>query len=126
MKLVILLLVLAIGFFTFPAFAIEPSEFGYKILPEKLLENTEGILQVYVISNSKDFQIEGIMIPKSIPKLTVTSSNSEIIKIIGIEENQNNFVTEIKIKALKPGIANIAMAASGFTSKEIPITLLMV
>jgi hypothetical protein len=37
--------------FVIPVQAQVTSEFGYQLHPEKLLENTEGKLQIFVISN---------------------------------------------------------------------------
>jgi len=96
-----------------PSYAAASTEFGYQLLPEKLLENTEGILQLYVSSN-------GIMIPKSINNLKVVSTDNSIIKVIEVEQF-NEYITNIKIRALSPGIANIVVAASEFLSEEIPI-----
>ena len=96
-----------------PSYAAASTEFGYQLLPEKLLENTEGILQLYVSSN-------GIMIPKSINNLKVVSTDNSVIKVIEVEQF-NEYITNIKIRALSPGIANIVVAASEFLSEEIPI-----
>ena len=112
MKLAILLLILAVGMIPISSYA-DSGEMGYKLLPEKLLEYTDGTLQVFV-------EADGLMIPLGIVGLKATSTNSEIIKIIGIEP-ANEYITNIKIQALKPGEANIALAATGFFSQEIPI-----
>jgi len=112
MKLAILLLILAVGMIPISSYA-DSGEMGYKLLPEKLLEYTDGTLQVFV-------EADGLMIPLGIVGLKATSTDSEIIKIIGIEP-ANEYITNIKIQALKPGEANIALAATGFFSQEIPI-----
>jgi len=112
MKLAILLLILAVGMIPISSYA-DSGEIGYKLLPEKILEYTDGTLQVFV-------EADGIMIPLGIVGLKATSTDSEIIKIIGIEP-ANEYITNIKIQALKPGEANIALAAPGFLSQEIPI-----
>ena len=112
MRLAILLIVLAIGIMPISAYA-ESSEFGYKLLPEKLLEYTDGTLQIFVEANN-------LMIPQEIVGLKTTSSDSSIIKITEIEP-ANEFITNIKIQALKPGVAKIALAAAGFNSKEIEL-----
>jgi len=112
MKLAILLLILAVGMIPISSYA-DSGEMGYKLLPEKILEYTDGTLQVFV-------EADGIMIPLGIVGLKATSTDSEIIKIIGIEP-ANEYITNIKIQALKPGEANIALAAPGFLSQEIPI-----
>jgi len=97
-----------------PVNAQTTAEFGYQLHPEKLLENTEGTLQIFVTSNE-------MMVPRSIDNLKVTSSDNSIIQIIKVQENNNEYTKNVKIKAIKPGIANIALAAPGFSSKEIPL-----
>jgi len=96
-----------------PSYAQSSTNFGYQLLPEKLLENTEGILQLYVSAN-------GIMMPKSINNLKVVSTDNSIIKVIGVEQF-NEYITNVKVQALSPGITNLVVAASGFLSEEIPI-----
>lgn len=96
-----------------PSYAESSAKFGYQLLPEKLLENTEGILQLYVSAN-------GIMMPKSINNLKVISTDNSIIKVIGVEQF-NEYITNVKVQALSPGIVNLVVAASGFLSEEIPI-----
>jgi len=100
--------------FVMPVNAQTTSEFGYQLHPEKLLENTVGTLQIFVTSND-------MMVPKSIDNLKVISSDNSIIQIIDIEENNNGYTKNVQIKAVKPGIANIALAAPGFSSKEIAL-----
>ena len=104
---------LVVGMMPFSAYGESGNEFGSKLLPEKLLEYTEGTLQVF-------FEVDNLMIPKGIGDLKATSTDNSIIKIIGMEP-ANEFITNIKIQALEPGVANIALAAPGFLSKEIPI-----
>ena len=97
-----------------PAQAQTTSEFGYQLHPEKLLENSEGILQVFVTSNE-------MMVPKQIENLKVVSSDNSIIEILGIEEDNNKFTKNILIKTKNSGITGIVLAASGFSSKEISL-----
>ena len=111
---VIVAIIIAIGIIIIPANAQTSSEFGYKLHPEKLLENTTGDLEVYVTSND-------YMVPKSIKNLKAISSDTNIIEIIDVEEDSTSFTKTIKIKAGKPGIATIALAAPGFASKEITL-----
>jgi len=106
-------MLIALGMVFLPSHAEPSTEFGYQILPEKLLENTEGLIQLYVSAN-------GIMVPESINNLKVISSDNSIIKVIGVEQF-NDYITNIKIQALNPGNTKLAVAASGFLSKEIPI-----
>ncbi len=97
-----------------PAYAQKTAEFGYQLHPEKLLENTIGTLQIFVISNE-------MMVPRSIDNLKVVSSDNSIIQILNVQENNNGYTKNIQIKAIKPGVANIALAAPGFSSKEITL-----
>lgn len=91
-------------------------EFGHQQHPQKLLENTEGIIQVYVLSGDK-------IVPTLIKGMKVTSSDNSIIQIQEIQSDDNEYSTKIKILAIKPGIADIALAAPGFNSKIIHVTI---
>lgn len=97
-----------------PVQAQTTSEFGYQLHPEKLLENTEGILQIFVISNE-------MMVPKQVTNVKVVSSDNSIIQILGIEDGNDKYTKNVLIKAKKAGIVNIALAAPGFSSKEITL-----
>jgi hypothetical protein len=110
----IFLISLMMGSLFIPVNAQTSSEFGYKLLPEKLLENTIGDLQVYVISND-------LMVPKIIADLKVISSDTDVIQILEVENNSDSYIKNIKIKAIEPGITTIALAAPGFSSKEITV-----
>jgi len=90
------------------------SEFGYQLHPEKILENTEGTIQVFVTSND-------MMVPKQISNLKAISSDNSIIEILGIEDGNDKFTKNILIKAKNSGITTIALAAQGFSSKEISL-----
>lgn len=100
--------------FVIPVSAQSTAEFGYQLHPEKLLENTVGTLQIFVTSNE-------MMVPRSINDLKVISSDNSIIQVINIQENNNGYTKNIQIKAIKPGITNIVLAAPGFSSKEIAL-----
>jgi hypothetical protein len=113
MKVIVLLVFLAVGMIPLSAYA--DSEFVYKQLPGKLLEYTDGTIQVFVESG-------GLMVPTTITGLKTTSTDIEIIRIVGMEP-ANKYITNIQIEALKPGTANIILAAPGFMSKEVPITV---
>jgi hypothetical protein len=90
--------------------------FGHNLLPGKMLENTEGLLEVYPIQN-------GVILPQQIQNLTVRSSDPSIIQVTGVEENQNGIATDVKIKAVGSGTANIALIAPGFPTNEFPVTI---
>lgn len=111
---VIFMISIMIGSLVIPANAQSTSEFGYKLHPEKLLENTVGDLQIFAISND-------IMVPKSIKNLKAISSDTNVIEILSIETNSESFTRNIKIKAIESGIATIVLAAPGFSSKEISL-----
>ncbi len=91
-----------------------PSELGYRFLPNKIVANTDAVLQVY----AKDASL-----PRSIDSLIATSSDSSIIQISDVEKDQSGFITIVKIKALNAGITQIALAAPGFVSQEVPVTV---
>jgi hypothetical protein len=94
----------------------EPKNFGYKLLPEKLVEGTEGILQVYGLQKN-------IPIPNTIDNLIVTSSDQNIIKILELSTNKDTSITSVKLQGVDSGTANIAIAAPGFASEEFSITI---
>lgn len=100
--------------FVMPINAQTTADFGYQLHPEKLLENTVGTLQIFVTSNE-------MMVPRSINDLKVISSDNSVIQIIDIQENNSGYTKNVQIKAIKPGIANIALAAPGFSSREITL-----
>ena len=95
------------------AYGQSDSELGVRLVPNKIMENTDGILQVY--SNSDDIV--------KIDKLIATSSDSSIIRILGTETEKGGFVTDVKIKAVGAGDATIAFAAPGFHSIEYKVTV---
>ena len=113
LKVIFVILVMTTSL-VIPANAQSGSEFGYKLHPEKFLENTVGDLEIFAISND-------IMVPKIIQNLKAVSSDTEIIEILSIEENTEGFTKNIKIKAGNSGIATIVLAAPGFSSKEISL-----
>ncbi len=94
----------------------EPKNFGYKLLPEKLVEGTEGILQVYGLQKN-------IPIPSVIDNLIVTSSDQNIVKILELSTNKDTSITSVKLLAIDSGTANIAIASPGFASEEFAITI---
>ncbi|NOS61763.1 MAG: hypothetical protein HOO66_01795 [Nitrosarchaeum sp.] len=114
MKAIFVLLTVICSMFVMPISAQTTAEFGYQLHPEKLLENTIGTLQIFVTSNE-------MMVPRSIDDLKVTSSDNSIIQVIDIQENNSGYTKNVQIKAIKPGIASIALAAPGFSSKEITL-----
>ncbi|TLY08786.1 MAG: hypothetical protein E6K83_01360 [Thaumarchaeota archaeon] len=95
------------------AYAQSDNALGVRVIPNKIMENTEGIIQVYANSDS---------IIK-IDKLIATSSDSSVIQILGIEQEAGGYITDVKIQAVNAGDAKIALAAPGFLSNEFQITV---
>ncbi len=96
--------------------AQESKDFGYKMMPEKLVEGTDGILQVYGLQKN-------IPVSNSINDLIVTSSDQRVIQILELSTNTETSITTVRLRAVDSGTANIAIAAPGFTSKEFSITV---
>jgi hypothetical protein len=90
-------------------------EFDIRFLPQKLIEGSEAKMQVFIAEGET-------IIPKKITDLTITSLDSSILHIEKIHDS-SSFVTDITVKAGKPGTTTIYLAAPGFDSKEIPITI---
>jgi len=93
------------------AYGQESKNFGYKLLPEKLVEGTEGILQVYGLQKN-------IPIPNAIENLIVTSSDQNIVKILELSTDKDTSIISVKIQANDSGNADIAIAAPGYESEE--------
>jgi len=85
-------------------------------MPEKLVEGTEGILQVYGLQKN-------IPIPNTIDNLIVTSSDQNIVKILELSTNKDTAITSVKLLGVDSGTTNIAIAAPGFASEEFSITV---
>jgi hypothetical protein len=81
-----------------------------------IVENSDGIMQVFISDGTN-------IIPTKITDLTVTSLDSSIIHIEKVKESDSSFITEVYVKTGKPGTTTIYLAAPGFTSKEIPVTV---
>lgn len=88
------------------------SEFGIKVIPGKIIENTEGIIEVYSKTDG---------IPTD--KLIATSSDPSVIQIQSVTQDATHVISIIKIKAVSAGDAKIALAAPGFSSNEISLTV---
>lgn len=91
-------------------------EFDSRLIPSKIVENSDGVMQVFISDGTN-------IMPTKITDLTVTSLDSSILHIEKVKESDSSFITEVYVKAGKPGTTTIYLAASGFTSKEIPITV---
>ncbi len=75
LKTFVMIGILVVGMMPFSAYGEASNVFGTKLLPEKLLEHSEGTLQVFV-------DVDNLMIPKGIGDLKATSTDNSIIKII--------------------------------------------
>ncbi|MDE1765479.1 MAG: Ig-like domain-containing protein [Thaumarchaeota archaeon] len=98
------------------SYADDVGTFGIRLVPNKMIENSSGILEVYALYG-------GHIFPTKIRNMAFSSTDSTIVQITGLEYNDTGFMTHIKIKANNPGTANIVIAAPGFTSQEFPITV---
>ena len=114
LKLELVLIVIVMSLFSTAHGQISP-EFGYRLIPDKIVKGTEVVLQVYLKGDT--------IIPGKMDNLVVTSSDSSIIQVMEVGENQNGFFTPVKVKAVGAGIADIALAASGLESTEFPVTV---
>ncbi len=116
MKAELLLILLVVTIVTPSAYGQEAKNFGYKLLPEKLVEGTEGILQVYGLQKN-------IPLPDSIVNLIVTSSDQSIVKVLELNTNVDTAITSVKLQAIDSGTAKIAIAAPGYASEEFEIKI---
>ena len=98
------------------SYADDAGTFGIRLVPNKMIENSSGVLEVYALYG-------GHIFPTKIQNMAFSSTDSTIVQIIGPEDNDTGFMTHIKIKANNPGTANIVIAAPGFTPQEFPITV---
>lgn len=114
MKFVILVLsALILSGFSIPAFAADYA-FEVRLIPEKIIVGSEGILQIHALKNGNFF-------PKQIDGIAVSSADHSIIKIL--EMKNSGSTINVKIKAIKEGTTEISMVAQGFVSQKFPITV---
>lgn len=90
-------------------------EIDVRFLPQKLVEGSQAKMQVFVSEGEQ-------IIPKKITDLTITSLDSSILHIEKVQDGAS-FVTDVTVTAGKPGTTTIYLAAPGFDSKEIPVTI---
>ena len=101
--------------YTITASVAYAEEFDIRFLPQKLVEGSQAKMQVFVAEGEN-------IIPKKITDLTITSLDSSILHIEKIQDS-SSFVSEVTVKAGKPGTTTLYLAAPGFDSKEIPVTI---
>ena len=73
----------------FPAYAdvSTPTDFGIKVIPGKIVENSEGIIEVYSITGDTP-----------VDKLIVTSSDPSKVQILDVKQDESHMVSNVKIK----------------------------
>jgi len=103
-----------VPFIAIPAYAdvLTPANLGMKIIPGKIVENSEGVIEVY--STTGDIPVD---------KLIATSSDPSIVQVMGIEQDETHMISNVKIKAFTAGDVKIALAAPGFASNEFDLTI---
>ncbi len=89
-------------------------EFGTRLIPSLLIEEKQGILQVYAKNG-------GNIVPEKIEGLTATSLDSSILRVIDVKSNESGYTSEITILGVKTGTTKIFLAAPGFSATEISI-----
>jgi hypothetical protein len=90
--------------------------FGTRFIPSKLVEDKEGIIQVFVKKGTS-------LVPEKISGLTVTSLDSKILRVLTVKDSESGFVSEITVKGVKAGDTTLFLAAPGFPSQELPVTV---
>jgi len=91
-------------------------EFGTRFIPTKLVEEREGILQIFATTGTSP-------VPEKIPGLTVTSLDSKILRVLTVQDSESGFVSEVTVKGIKAGTTKLFLAAPGFSSVELPVTV---
>ncbi len=99
------------------AYAAEGNlELGTRFIPTKLVEGKEGIIQIFATTGTSP-------VPEKIPGLTVTSLDSKILRVLTIQDSESGFVSELNVKGIKAGTTTLFLAAPGFSSQELPVTV---
>jgi len=92
------------------------SEFGTRFIPSMIVQDREGTMQVFATQG-------GTLVPETIDGLTVTSLDSSILRILTVKNSESGFTTEITLKGIKAGDTKLFLAAPGFNSLELPVTV---
>lgn len=98
------------------SYADNSDTFSVRLIPDKLLENSDGVLEIYALH-------DGHTIPSKIGNMVYSSTDSSIVQVLGSDGNGTGFSTHVKIRANNVGTANIVIAAPGFTPIEFPIVV---
>ena len=91
-------------------------EFGTRFIPTKLVEDKEGVIHIFAKKGTS-------FVPEKIPGLTVTSLDSKIIRVLTVKDSESGFVSEVTVKGIKAGTTKLFLAAPGFSSQELPVTV---
>ena len=91
-------------------------EFGTRFIPTKLVEDKEGVIHIFAKKGTS-------LVPEKIPGLTVTSLDSKIIRVLTVKDSESGFVSEVTVKGIKAGTTKLFLAAPGFSSQELPVTV---
>ena len=91
-------------------------DFGTRLIPSNIVEDREGLIHVFAKQGTST-------VPEKIEGLTVTSLDSSIIRVLTVKNSESGFVSEVIVKGVKAGETKLFLAASGFSSKELPITV---
>src|SRR3990170_2257639 len=91
-------------------------EFGTRFIPTKLVEDKEGMIHIFAKKGTS-------LVPEKIPGLTVTSLDSKIIRVLTVKDSESGFVSELTVKGIKAGTTKLFLAAPGFSSQELPVTV---
>src|SRR3990167_4153879 len=91
-------------------------EFGTRFIPTKLVEDKEGMIHVFAKKGAS-------LVPEKIPGLTVTSLDSKIIRVLTVKDSESGFVSEVTVKGIQAGTTKLFLAAPGFSSQELPVTV---
>ena len=91
-------------------------EFGTRFIPSNIVEDKEGMIHVFAMKGSST-------VPEKINGLTVTSLDSSILRVLTVKDSETGFVSEVVVKGVKAGSTKLFLAATGFSSQEIPVTV---
>ena len=96
--------------------AVNDFEFGTRLIPSMIVQDREGMMQVFVKQGET-------ILPEKINGLTVTSLDSSILRVLTVKNSESGFVSEITLKGIKAGETKLFLAAPGFVSLELPVTV---
>ena len=92
------------------------NQFGIRLIPSMIVQDREGMMQVYAKQGDS-------LVPEKIDGLTVTSLDSSILRVLTVKNSESGFVSEVTMKGIKAGETKLFLAAPGFDSLELPITV---